>query len=134
MNKCIVFCEEWQIACCGNDFSVGTKIKWLVCKGSQVKTPIKIDNIDYYYEAHTPHYKNMLVLEGNVKWIKAFYQKYDRSKEDPKVFVGVDGMLCDIESNCDVVDKKENMDFSAYIVCVENFSVRPALESEVTFR
>jgi len=134
MNKCIVLYENWQMKCCGENFSNGAKIKWLVSDGSQIKLPIQSDKIDYYYEAHSSDYKSLFVLEGNIKWIKAFYEKYKPSKENPKILVGVDGILYNIESSCEISDNKENMTFSAYIACVENFSVRPALESEVTFK
>ena len=116
------------------DFSNHSKIKWLVCDGSKIKLPIQTDCINYYYETHSLDYKSLFVLEGNIKWIKAFYEKYEISKGIPKIKIGVDGILCDIESSCDISDNKENMEFSGYIVCVENFSIRPALESEVTYK
>ncbi|MDD6313110.1 MAG: hypothetical protein PUB08_06600 [Firmicutes bacterium] len=130
MNKCIVLYEDWQMKCCGEDFSVNSKIEWLVCNGSEIKLPIKTDDIDYYYEAHSSDYKNLFVLEGNIKEIKAFYQKYEPTTENPKRLVGVDGILYDIKSSRDIVDNKENMAFSAYLVYIENFSIRPALENE----
>lgn len=114
MNKCIVFYENWQKQCCGKDFSNSNKIKWLVCDGSEIKLSIKVDNIDYCYEAHSSNYKNLFVLEGTIDWIKAFYEKYEITKDIPRMKIGVDGILCDIESSCDITDNKDDMEFSGY--------------------
>lgn len=134
MNKCVVLYESWQYECCGEDFKVGSKIEWLVMKGEKINLPIKTDNIDYYYEAHSTDYKNIFVLEGTIKEIKTLYLKYEPSKDNPKLLVPTNGFLSNVNTSKNVANKLDNMDFSSYLVYIENYSIREALESEVTFR
>jgi len=132
MNKCVVFYEDWQMECCGKKFSVNTNIKWLVCNGDMIKLPIKTDKIDYYYEAHSSDYKKLFILEGKVKEIKSFYQKYEKSKNS-NILVGVDGTLYNIDSSNNIEDKKDEMKFSGYLVYIEDYTIRPAQKNEVSF-
>ena len=130
MKKCIVFYEDWQMKCCGEEFSVNSKIKWFVCNGRKIKFPFKTERIDYYYDVHEFDDKKHFVLEGDIKEIKAVYQKYEVSSKNPEVLVGVDGILYDIKSSKDVVDTKNKMIFLGYLVYVENFSVRSTTKKE----
>lgn len=134
MNRCVVLYEDWQFECCGEAYAVGENIKWLVLRVENIDIPIKTDKIDYYYEAHSSDYKKLFVLEGKINKIKALYEKYAESKDNPKLLIPVDGFLYDINSCQEKVGRKDDMAFSAYLVYIENFSIRPALESEVTFR
>lgn len=133
-DKCAVFYEGWQMECCGEDFSVGSNIKWIVCDGAQIKLPVNAERIDYCYEAHSSDYKNLFILEGKVKEIKAFYEKYEPSTDNPKLLVGTDGALYDINSSTDIACKKNNMCFSGYIASIENYSIRPAQKEEIIFK
>lgn len=134
MNNCIVLYEDWQFECCGEDFEVGSNIKWLVLNVESIEMPIKTDKIDYYYEAHSSDYEKLLVLKGTIKQIKSLYEKYKTSDDNPRLLVPADGVLVDIHSSKGKKNKKDDMKFSSYLVYIENYSIRPALESEVTFR
>ncbi len=134
MNNCIVLYEDWQFECCGENFEIGNNIKWLVLCVESINLPIKTDKIDYYYEAHSSDYKKLFVLEGTINKIKALYEKYTTSENNSRLLVPVDGILYDINSSEEKINVKDDMDFSSYLVYIENYSIRPALESEVTFR
>ena len=128
MNNCTVLYDDWQFECCGEDFEVGSSIKWLVLNVESIDIPI------YYYEAHSSDYKKIFVLEGKIKQIKALYEKYTTSKNNPKLLVPIDGALYDISSSREKIERKGDMEFSSYLVYIENYSIRPALENEVSFK
>ena len=134
MNNCIVLYDDWKFECCGENFEVGSNIKWLVLNAESIKTLIKTDKIDCYYEAHSSDYKKLLILKGTIKQIKALYEKYKTSDDNPRLLVPVDGVLANIHSSKEKKNKKDNVKFSSYLVYIENYSIRPALENEVTFR
>ena len=131
MKKCIIFYEYWQMKCCGKEFSVNSKIKWFVCNGRKIKFPFKTERIDYYYDAHDFDDKKHFVLEGDIKEIKAVYQKYESPSQNAEVLVALDGILYDIKSSRHVVDRKNKMDFSGYLVYVENFSIHSTTKKDI---
>ena len=134
MNKCIVLYEGWQLECCGEDFSTKSSIKWLVCNNAKIRLPIKIDNIDYYYEAHSSDYKNLFVLEGKVNKIQALFQKKEPLETNPEILVPKDGTLIDINSSIETLKINNEMEFFAYIVEIEDYSIRPAKQEDVTYK
>lgn len=130
----IVLYEDWQFECCGEDFEVGSNIKWLVLNVESIDFPIKTDKIDYYYEAHSSDYEKLFVLEETIKQIKALYEKYETADNNQRLLVPVARFLDDIHSSKEKTDEKDDMKFSSYLIYIENYSIRPALENEVTFR
>ncbi len=134
MNNCVVLYEDWQFECCGENFEVGNNIKWLVTNVENINIPIKTDKIDYYYEAHSSDYKKIFVLEGTIKQIKVLYEKYKTSDNNPRLLIPFDGALYDVFSCKEKMNEKNDMKFSSYLVYIENYSIRPSLESEVTFK
>lgn len=134
MKKCIVLYEYWEMCCCGEEFSIDSKIKWPVCNANEINLPIKTDKIDYFYDAHSSEYDSLSILEGTVKEIKALYKKYECTETIPKMLVPVDGKLYNINSSKDIEEKKENMDFSEYLVYIEDFSIRQSEKKDITFK
>ena len=134
MKKCIVLYENWQMECCGTPFANQDNIKWLVCNGDKIKLPVETEKIDYLYEAHSSDYEKMWVLEGKVNKIKALYQKYSKSSEDSNLSVPVDGVLVYINASEEIKTDIDNMEFSSYIVYLENYTIRDAEKNDVTFR
>ncbi len=131
MNNCIVLYDDWQFECCGEDFEVGSNIKWLVLNAESIDLPIKTDKIDYFYEAHSSDYEKLFVLEGKIKQIKALYEKYRTADDNPRLLVPVDGVLDNIHSSKEKAMQKDDMVFSYYLVYIEIYSIRSALKSEV---
>lgn len=131
-DNCIVFYEGWQLECCGKDFKINSIVKWPVCNGNNIKLPIKTKKIDYYYEAHDD--RDIYILEGKVKKIKALYEKYEPSKDNPRILVATDGILFDIKSSIEITREKNNMDFSGYLVYIENYSIRLAKKNEIPIK
>ena len=134
MNNCIILYKNWQFECCGEDFEIGNNIKWLVLDVEGIDIPTETDKIDYYYEAHSSDYEKLFVLEGKIKQIKAVYEKKRTVNDNPRLLVPADGVLEDIHSSKEKTEQKDGMKFSSYLVYIENYSIRPALKSEVTFR
>ena len=133
--NCNVYYETWQLECCGTVFSIGDTVKWLVCKAEQIDTPINIGEIDYYYEAHSSDWENIFVLEGKVETIKILYEQYEykQIENDGRLLIPVDGKLVDAECASGFEEKIDDMQASAYVVCLKDCVIRPAKSEEVTF-
>ena len=67
MKQIVALYESWQMECCGTDFSNMDNIKQFGTDGSNINCPIKTDQVDYYYKAHSSDYKKLYVLEGKAK-------------------------------------------------------------------
>ncbi|MBR1931491.1 MAG: hypothetical protein IJ833_08495 [Lachnospiraceae bacterium] len=133
-NKCIVFYESWQMECCGIPFTVGGTIKWLVYKTDYLNTPVDVGKIDYCYEAHSSKWTDLLVLEGKVDKIELLYEKYLPSVDNPRLLVPIGGKIIETESAKGFEKGIGDMRASGYIVTVSEHIIRPAEESEVTFK
>ena len=131
--KCVVFYETWQMECCGSGFSTGDKVKWIVYENNEEKTdiPSEIVKIDYHYEAHTPYCERLLTLEGKVEEIKILYEKNRCYEMEEDCF---EGELVETEHVGGFEKVFNNMRASGYVVILNDFTIRPAKEEEVTFK
>lgn len=50
------------------------------------------------------------------------------------MLVATDGILFNINSSTEITREKNNMDFSGYFVCIENYSIRLVKKNEITFK
>ena len=133
MRKYAVLYEAWQMRCCGIPFAEGDRIKWLVCKVDLLNTAVDIGEIDYCYEAHSSEWNSLFMLEGRVKEIKILYEEYMPSRDNMNLLVPVRGKLVKTQ-NADGFDEKlDDMKASAYIVQLDECTIRPAKKEEVTF-
>ena len=57
-----VYYEMWQMECCGEPFSVGDTVKWLVQKAEFIDMPIDVSDIPYCYQAHSSEWKKQIML------------------------------------------------------------------------
>lgn len=132
--KCVVFYEDWQMECCGTKFSIGDTVKWPVIKTEQLNTPVNVGKIDYCYEAHDSNWENIFILEGKVETIKILYQKYVPSKNNPQMLIPIDGETIETEKAKGFDKNFKDMEYSGYIVTLNEYAIRRAQKEEVTFR
>lgn len=132
--KCNVFYESWQMECCGTAFSVGDTVKWLVYKAEQLNTPVDIGEINYCYEAHSSDWENILVLEGRVETIKILYQKYVPSIDNSRLLVPISGETVSAKRVEGFEEKLNDMEQSGHIVGLNDCTIRPAAQEEVSFK
>lgn len=135
-SNCRVLYDDWQMQCCGDPFSVGDCVEWLVCPPNVLKTSVDVGNIDYWYEAHDSS-ATLFRLKGRVVKILGLYESFVPSYKLPngiQTFEGVDGVLRELIS----VDPRseflhsavgwgrrdDDREISAYIVELENCSVK----------
>lgn len=134
MNPCTVLYAGWQMQCCGDPFKIGDSVRWLVLKCKNLSLPIDIESIDYAYEAHSSDYRGLFMLNGIVTDIRALYCNYEVSPDNPQLLIPVSGFTI----NTDHADGWEksigSSKFSDYIVNLKNITIRPAEQSEVTFK
>lgn len=123
-NECIVFYESWQMECCGEPFSTGDIVKWLVYKTDSLNTSVDIGKIDYCYEAHSSEWSDILVLEGKVDKIKILYEKYMPSQSNPQLLLPVDGQIIETDSAEGFDEKIGDMEACGYIVTIREYTVR----------
>lgn len=131
--ECIVFYESWQLECCGQGFSNGDRIRWLVCQAQAADSSAGMGKVDYFYEAHTSHWEELWVLEGKVERIQILYQRYQKVENSLYLLVPVGGEL--IETDCARGFDKELGDLkpSGYRVALSECTIRPAKREEVNF-
>lgn len=132
--KCNVFYESWQMECCGTAFSVRDTVKWLVYKAEQLNTPVDIGEINYCYEAHSSDWENILVLEGRVETIKILYQRYVPSIDNSRLLVPISGETVSAKRVEGFEEKLNDMELSGYIVGLNDCTIRPAAQEEVSFK
>lgn len=132
--KCIAFYDSWQMECCGTPFSTGDTVKWLVYQTEQINSPVDVGEINYCYEAHSSDWQNLLVLEGKVEQIKILYEKYAPSAEDSRLLVPVSGETVEADRVKGFEKKIHDMEPSGYIVTLNEYTIRPAVQEEVTYR
>ena len=131
--QCVVFYEGWQMECCGTEFSVGDTVKWLVMKAETLNTPVNVGGIDYCYEAHDSDWQKLFVLSGTVEAIKILYHKYSASPNASRLLIPVSGETIETK-RAKGFDKEINgMESCGYIVTLNESTIRPAKEAEVTF-
>lgn len=95
-----VFYDDWQMQCCGDPFTIGDRVEWLVCLPTGLKTSVDVGRIDYCYEAHGSE-TTMFRLNGYVVKITGLYEKFVPSYKLPsgiQMFEGVDGELRELGS------------------------------------
>lgn len=134
MDKCIVFYECWQMECCGTSFSINDNVKWLVYKAETLNTPVDFGKINYCYEAHSSDWEKLFVLEGKVETIKILYERHVPSTDNPRLLVLVDGEIIEVKIARGFEQEIDDMSPSGYIVSLNECTIRPAREEEVTFR
>ena len=129
-----VYYEMWQMECCGEPFSVGDTVKWLVQKAEFIDMPIDVSDIPYCYQAHSSEWKKLFVLEGKVKRIEVLYQTYKRSNTDSRWLDSVSGELKEADNACGNEGGWDGpTKASGYVVVLQEATVRRAKKSEVTF-
>lgn len=133
MSKCTVFYESWQMDCCGEEFSIGDTVKWIVDITDCLNTAIDIGKIDYCYEAHSSELEKLFVLEGKVEKIDVLYERYEPSKDNSKLLVAVDGKIVETTYAGAFPEGLDNMVASGYIVMLSDYTIRPAEKSDITF-
>lgn len=135
--KCTVYYECWQMECCGTPFSVGDTVKWFVMiydDAALLDSPVDIGKINYYYEAHSSDWQGILVLKGTVETIKILYQRYMPSAEEPQLLVPVSGETIEVKYVEGFEKKLDDMIPSAYIVCLNEYTVEPVTQEDITFK
>lgn len=132
MSKCKVFYKNWQMECCGTPFKPGDTVEWLVCDSYYLEPEIKLGKIDYYYEEHSSDWQMLSVLRGSVKGIKLLYTKYKRSDQFLVFDKLLDWKLVETRETHNFEKPLGDMAFEGYLVTLEDYTIRPAEEDEVS--
>jgi len=131
--ECTVFYERWQMECCGKPFTVGDTVRWFVEKNIDLTTAIDVGKIDYCYEAHSSEWRKLHVLAGRVCDLKILYENFERIEENSPMMKRVDGKLVESNAVNGSEDNVDGMEATGYVVRLQEFTVRAAKKSEVTF-
>ena len=134
--KTKIFYDLWEMECCGVPFKIGDTIDWLVRNIDGIKDTIEVDNLYYIYDAHNDDWENIYKLKGIVKTINIYYEKFEMKKVNGR------NMLVPIPKTSKLVNTNSSNDYekeigeqkaSAYVVELEDVTIRPATEKEVTY-
>ena len=139
-DDCTLWYEEWEMACCGRWFALGSRVIWPVSRyavhdGSFLPEGMEreIGRVDYAYDAHGDSWKGLYTLTGTVKRIRGVYFCFEPDPEKPGYLRRVSGFLTEME-DCDYWTAARNAAkrkgprprFDAYIVHIEPAEIRPA--------
>ena len=134
--KAKIFYDLWEMECCGTPFKIGEGVDWLVRNIDEIKNTIEVDNLDYIYDAHNDDWENIYKLKGIVKTINIYYEKFEiKVVEGRNMLVPIPktSKLVSTNSSDDYEDEMDGLKASAYVVELEDVTVRPATEKEVTY-
>jgi hypothetical protein len=137
VDKCTVLIEDWQMQCCGEPFSIGSYVNWLVLKYYKPFIYHKdVDAVNYCYEHHSSDWKKLFKINGSVITITACYCFFIPDITDPTRHrkIKTPGGATQPVTQADGWDEDiGEQEFGSYVVCIDNVSIRPAKESEVTY-
>ena len=134
--KARIFYDLWEMECCGTPFKIGEGVDWLVRNIDEIKDTIEVDNLDYIYDAHNDDWENIYKLKGIVKTINIYYEKFEiKNVEGRNMLVPIPktSKLVNTNSSDDYEEDVDGLKASAYVVELENVTIRPATEKEVTY-
>lgn len=76
-----LFYSEWQLACCGDAFSVGDHVSWTAhpadASSASFFGPEESHGVDWYEEHHQEKRDVVTPVEGTVAGIRAVWQRHD---------------------------------------------------------
>ncbi|MEV5324447.1 DUF6578 domain-containing protein [Nonomuraea fastidiosa] len=94
--KVNVWVVEWQMACCGDPFSVGSEVSWTLAPADRKwltqalgeETAATIEWVEEHHDEPTPDY---ITVEGQVTGISQIYVRYEYAlnERDPHPAGGV---------------------------------------------
>ena len=134
--KAKIFYDLWEMECCGAPFKIGEGVDWLVRNIDEIKDTIEVDNLDYIYDAHNDDWENIYKLKGIVKTINIYYEKFEiKNVEGRNMLVPIPktSKLVNTNSSDDYEEDMDGLKASAYVVELEDVTIRPATEKEVTY-
>lgn len=143
-HNCIVWYDEWQMACCGEPFSIGDKVKWPVSPDWNddylpVDMKQQVGRITYFYDAHADSLEGLFTLIGIVKNIQGVYLHFELKSPTTPYLTPVYGFLIDIKDDyqktIDIFEKKsvvKNVEFllTAYLIEMEFLEIKPGFDFE----
>lgn len=134
--KAKIFYDLWEMECCGTPFKIGERVDWLVRNIDGIKDTIEVDNLDYIYDAHNDDWENIYKLKGIVKTINIYYEKFEiKEVEGHNILVPIPktSKLVNTNSSDDYEEEMDGLKASAYVVELEDVTIRSAIEKEVTY-
>lgn len=134
--KAKIFYDLWEMECCGTAFKIGERVDWLVRNIDEIKDTIEVDYLDYIYDAHNDDWENIYKLKGIVKTINIYYEKFEiKEVEGRNMLVPIPktSKIVNTNSSDDYEEEMDGLKASAYVVELEDVTIRPATEKEVTY-
>ncbi len=134
--KAKIFYDLWEMECCGTPFKIGEGVDWLVRNIDGIKDTIEVDNLDYIYDAHNDDWENIYKLKGIVKTINIYYEKFKIKEVDGRnmlVPIPKTSKIVNTNSSDDYEEEMDGLKASAYVVELEDVTIRPATEKEVKY-
>lgn len=134
--KAKIFYDLWEMECCGTPFKIGEGVDWLVRNIDGIKDTIEVDNLDYIYDAHNDDWENIYKLKGIVKTINIYYEEFEiKEVEGRNMLVPIPktSIIVNTNSSDDYEEEMDGLKASAYVVELEDVTIRPATEKEVTY-
>ena len=134
--KAKIFYDLWEMECCGTPFKIGEGVDWLVRNIDGIKDTIEVDNLDYIYDAHNDDWENIYKLKGIVKTINVYYEEFEiKEVEGRNMLVPIPktSKIVNTNSSDDYEEEMDGLKASAYVVELEDVTIRPATEKEVTY-
>lgn len=143
-----VWYEEWQMACCGSWFALGSRVVWPVTQHSDFESGFlspgmerETGRVDYVYDMHFEHWEDIYTLTGTIQSIQGVYFYFKPDPKDAHFLRRASGFLVGM-ADCDYWTKereapkkrrsarKPRAQFDAYLLKIVPEEIRPARESD----
>lgn len=137
-ERCIVHYAEWEMACCGTSFAIGSQVTWPVrpFQWKEGYLPPEVEKeagpVDYIYDKHGESWESLLTLTGKVKKIRGLYLRFGpRPGED--YLYPVSGSVLGMENSPPLAERSKEGSLprlDAYLVELEEWEIHPAREED----
>ena len=142
MGTYSVLYEDWQMQCCGIEFSVGDTVKWPIAKWDTewnadwdlAFIQLSLGAVAYIYDAHSPKYEELSIVEGAVGEICAVYCSHEPHATDSKMEVTIPRIAVSVSHADRLREDIDGLRFSSYFVTLKNCAIRPATPTDITFK
>lgn len=142
-----VWYEEWQMACCGKFFALGSRVVWPVTRYPDFESGFlspgmekEIGPIDYLYDMHFEHWDGICTLTGTIRRIQGAYFLFAPDPGNPQLLRRTSGFLEEM-ADCDYWTKaretpgkkrakRPRPQFDAYLLQIVPEEIRPAREDD----
>ena len=142
MDTYHILYEDWQMQCCGIEFSTGGTVRWPVAKWDTswnddwdlAFMQLSLGTVGYVYDAHSSKYEELSIVEGIVDKIYAIYASLEPHSTDSKMNIRLPRIAISVNHADGWDEDVDSYTFSSYFVILKDSVIRQATQTDITFK